>query len=185
MKDEKIIELFFARDENAIKETEKKYGDLCRYVAGNILALREDVEECISDVMLKIWQSIPPDRPDDLAAYIGVSVRNSALNRSRSINAWKRGGQVQIVGEEFLSLMDDGSDLASDYESRRAGMIIDSFLESMKKNDKKIFVMRYWFDLTIEQISEQTGFGKSKIKMSLMRSRNRLAEKLRKEGIII
>ena len=185
MDDKRIIELYFARDERAIKETEEKYGGLCRYIASNILALREDVDECVSDIMLALWNAIPPDCPEDLRAYIARSVRNRAHEITRDANAWKRGGRVQIVGEEFLSLLDDGSDLASDYEARRAGAIISRVLEDGAGSDKKIFVMRYWMGMSITQIREQTGFGESRIKMSLYRTRKRIAEELGKEGITV
>lgn len=185
MEDKRIVELFFARDESALGETEKKYGGLCRYIASNILALREDVEECVNDVLLALWNAIPPDCPIDLRAYIARAVRNNAHARSRDANAWKRGGRVQIVGDEFLSLLEDGTDLASEFEARRAGGIISNFLEKISKSDKKIFVMRYWMGLSIEQIMSQTGYGESRIKMSLHRTRKKLAAELEKEGITV
>ena len=185
MDDKSIIELFLARDEEAIKETEKKYGALCRTIAGNILALREDVEECISDVMLGLWNAIPPDRPSDLKAYIARSVRNRAHDISREANAWKRGGRVRIVGDEFLGMLDDGSDLASDFEAKRAGMIISRILGTVNENDKRIFVLRYWLGLSIEQIAEQMKSGESRIKVSLHRTRKKIAEELGKEGITV
>ena len=185
MDDKKIIDLFFARDENAIAEIEKKYGALCRYIAGNILDQREDVEECVSDVMLALWNAIPPDRPEDLRAYVGRSVRNRALVISRDTNAWKRGGRITLVGEEYLSMLDDGSDLASDYEARRAGRIVSDFLERINEDHRDIFVMRYWFGMTYRAIAEQTGHSESKVKISLMRTRKKLAEELRKGGITV
>lgn len=183
MDDKKIIDLFFARDENAIAEIEKKYGALCRYIAGNILDQREDVEECVSDVMLALWNSIPPDRPEDLRAYVGRSVRNRALVISRDTNAWKRGGRITLVGEEYLSILDDGSDLAADYEARRAGKIVSETLERIGEENRDIFVMRYWFGMSYRAIASQTGNTEGKIKMSLMRTRKKLAEELRKGGI--
>ena len=183
MDDKKIIDLFFARDENAIAEIEKKYGALCRYIAGNILDQREDVEECVSDVMLALWNAIPPDRPEDLRAYVGRSVRNRALVISRDTNAWKRGGRITLVGEEYLSILDDGSDLATDYEARRAGKIVSETLERIGEENRDIFVMRYWFGMSYRAIASQTGNTEGKIKMSLMRTRKKLAEELRKGGI--
>ena len=185
MQDERIIELFFARDERAIKETQVKYASLMSYVAGNLLASREDREECINDALLSLWNHIPPERPKCLAAYLTVVLRNAAKLRSRSVNAWKRGGEVKIVGEEFLSMIPDGSDMASDYESARAGRVINEFLEGLSKSERKVFMMRYWLDAGISQIAAQTGFSHSKIKSMLSRLRGRLAEKLKKEGIVV
>lgn len=185
MRDEGIIELFWARDERAITETEKKYKALCLYVVSNILAQREDREECVNDTLLALWNSIPPEKPDNLRAYIGTAARNNALNRSRDANAWKRGGNVKIVGEEFLEILDDGVSLAEQYEAKRAGEIINRFLDTIRKDDRKIFVMRFWLDMTIPQIAKQTGFGESKVKMSIIRTRKKLAAELEKEGITV
>ncbi len=184
MKDEKIIELLFARDERALSAIEEKYAGLCRYAAGNFLNSREDIEECINDALLSVWNHIPPENPECLPAYLTVLVRNAARTRSRDNNAWKRGGQVQIVGEEFLSMIADSGDIASDYQSARAGAIINNFLGSISKNERKVFMMRYWIDASIEQIAAQTGYSHSKIKSMLSRLRGRLARELGKEGII-
>lgn len=185
MDDEKIIELLFARDERALRLIEEKYGALCRYIASNILETREDADECVSDVMLALWNAIPPDRPYDLRAYIGKAVRNRALVISRDTNAWKRGGRITVVGEEYLSILDDGTDLASDYEARRAGRIVSDFLRGIGEEQRDIFVMRYWFGMTYKAIAEQTNYSEGKVKMSLMRTRKKLAEELRKGGITV
>ena len=185
MKDEKIIELFFARDEEALRQVEKKYGGLCHYIASNLLALREDREECVNDVMLALWNAIPPARPKNLPGYVSEVTRRQAVNRSRADNAWKRGGQVQIVGDEFLSILDDGTSLSEQYESRRAGELISKFLRTLGDTERRMFLMRYWFDMSPSQIAKQFSFGESKVKMTLMRTRAKLADYLRKEGIMI
>ena len=185
MDDKRIIELYFARDEQAIAETEKEYGALCRYIASNVLAVKEDVEECVSDVLLALWNAIPPDCPEDLRAYIGKAVRNRAREMVRDANAWKRGGRVQIVSEELLSTIPDECDLAADFEAKRAGGIINRVLTGLSKTDRKIFVLRYWMGLSYSQIVSQTGAGESRVKMSLHRTRKKIAEELRKEGITV
>lgn len=185
MKDEKIIELLMARDERALSAIEEKYKSLCRYTAGNFLNSREDIEECINDALLAVWNHIPPEIPECLPAYLTVLVRNAARTRSRDNNAWKRGGQVQIVGEEFLSMIADDGDISSHYESARAGEIINIFLGNLSRSERRVFMMRYWIDSSIEQIAAQTGYSHSKIKSMLSRLRRRLADELRKEGIII
>lgn len=185
MDDKSIIELYFARNEQAIAETEKKYGALCRYIASNVLAVKEDVEECVSDVMLGLWNAIPPDSPRDLRAYVGKAVRNRAHEMVRDANAWKRGGRVQIVSEELLSTIPDGCDLASDFEAKRAGEIINRVLERLGKTDRKIFILRYWMGLSYTQIMAQTGAGESRVKMSLNRTRKKIADELGKEGITV
>ena len=185
MTDEKIIELFWARDEKAIEETERKYRDLMLYVISKILAFREDREECMSDTLLSLWNRIPPERPSNFRAYLGTAARNIALNRSRDMNAWKRGKNVQIVGDEFLEGVEDGRDLAEQFEASRAAEIINKTLETMRKDERKIFVMRIYLNLSIADIAMQTGFSESKIKMSLSRTRKKLADILAKEGITV
>lgn len=183
MKDEKIIELFFARDEQALRETQEKYGGLCFYIASNFLTLREDREECVNDSLLALWNSIPPDKPESFTAYLSEVVRRQAINKSRENNAWKRGKNIQIVGDEFLSLVDDGTDLAAEFEARRAGEIINRILRETEKVERNIFIWRYWLGMTVPQISRQTGYGESRIKMILHRMRKKLAAELGKEGI--
>lgn len=185
MKDEKIIELFFARNEDALRETELKYRNLCLYVASNFLVSREDREETLNDSLLALWNSIPPERPDNLPAFLSEIVRRLSINKSRANNAWKRGKNVQIVGEEFLSMLEDGTDLAAQFDAKRGGELISAFLRASSKSDRKIFIMRYWLDMSIEQISSQTGFGESKVKVTLHRMRKKLAAELGKEGITV
>ena len=185
MKDEKIIELFLLRDGRALEEVDKKYGDLIYYIASNFLALREDREECVNDVYLALWNAIPPTEPKSLSAFLAKIVRTLALERSRKENAWKRGGRVQTVGEEFLQGVTDGRTLADDYESSRAGKIINEFLDSQPKADRKIFVLRYWFDEDISRIALRTGYSESRIKSLLKRQRDKLRAMLEKEGITV
>ena len=185
MDDKKIIELFFARDEKALSETEKKYGKLARYVASNILSSREDSEECVNDALLALWNSIPPDSPEPFLPYIAARVKNIAINKSRANNAWKRGGNAQIVSDEILSTLSDGQTLSEYYESRLAGQVINDFIGSLNKSERKVFVLRYWYRASDRSIMEETGFSQSKIKSMLARLRARLAEALKKEGIIV
>lgn len=185
MKEEKIIELFFARDEEALRQVEQQYGDLCNYVASNFLCMREDREECVNDTLLALWNSIPPEHPRSLSAYISTLARNIAINKSRANNAWKRGGGVQVISDEALSMIPDEKSLSELYEARLAGEIINNFLGELTKSERKVFILRYWFDASDRQIADQTGFSHSKIKSMLARLRKRLAEKLGKEGIIV
>ena len=185
MKEDKIIELFFARDEEALRQVEQQYGDLCNYVASNFLCMREDREECVNDTLLALWNSIPPERPRSLSAYISTLARNIAINKSRANNAWKRGGGVQVISDEALSMIPDETSLSELYEARLAGEIVNNFLGELTKSERKVFILRYWFDASDRQIADQTGFSHSKIKSMLARLRKRLAEKLGKEGIIV
>lgn len=185
MTDEKIIELLFERDETALSEIESKYKRLLRYIAENFLSAREDVEECLNDVLLSVWNAIPPERPDDLRAYVSAAVRNCAIDKLRSNKADKRGGGFVAVSDEFLSMLDDGTDLASEFEARRAGTVINAFLAEQSGESRDIFVMRHYLGMSYAEISDIFGCSEGKVKMSLLRSRKKLAAKLRKEGIFI
>lgn len=185
MKDEKIIELFNNRDERAITEVQKKYGDVCHSVSIPYLPSSEDREECINDALLALWNSIPPECPRSLFGYLTGIVRNLAKSRVRAASAQKRGGEVQTVGEEFLDMIDDGSDLAEEFEARRAGEAINAFLATCTGVERNLFVMRFYMNESYPRICELTGFSEGKIKMILSRMRKRLKEKLRKEGFIV
>lgn len=185
MTDEKLIEMFWERDEGAIRAAQEKYRAFCHSVVANLLAHQEDREECISDAFLALWNKIPPARPKSLSAFLAKIVRTLALERSRKENAWKRGGRVQTVGEEFLQGVTDGRTLADDYESSRAGEIINEFLDSQPKADRKIFILRYWFDEDISRIALRTGYSESRIKSLLKRQRDKLRAMLEKEGITV
>ncbi len=182
--DKKIIELFRSRDETAIKQTETKYRRFCLSVVSNFLEFKEDREECINDSLLELWNSIPPEDPESLSAYLAEILRNNAIQRTRRENAWKRGGRVLTVGEEFLADISDGRTLADDYQSALAGKILNDFLESQPKDVRRIFIMRYWLDEDIADISARTGRSVSNIKSLLKRLRDKLREQLKKEGII-
>ncbi len=185
MKDEVIIELFENRDEKAIKETQIKYGAHCDRLAATYLPQHEDREECVNDAMLALWNSIPPEKPQSLFAYLSGIVRNIAKSRKRANLAVKRGGEVQIVSEELLAILDDGSDLAEEFEARRAGGVINSFLEKSSETERDLFVLRFYFNESYPRISELTGFSEGKTKMTLSRMKKKLKEELRKEGFIV
>ncbi|MBO5702374.1 MAG: sigma-70 family RNA polymerase sigma factor [Clostridia bacterium] len=185
MNDERIIELYFERDEQALSETQTKYENFCHTVAANILAIREDREECVNDVLLALWNSIPPERPHSLKSYIAKITRNLALNRTRAENRWKRCANYMTVGEEFLATIPDTADLCEQFEAARAGKIINEFLESLPEHERKVFVLRYYFGEDVSAVAEDMGFTVGKVKTLLMRTRDRLAARLGKEGIIV
>ncbi len=185
MTDEKIIEMLFERNETALGEIERKYSAFCHTVAANILTLREDREECVNDVLLALWNAIPPERPESLKAYISRIVRNIAYNKTKANNTWKRRASFMTVGEEFLETIPDTADLAEQFEAARAGEIINEFLETLPAHERQVFVLRYYFGESVADVAEDMDFSVSKVKSLLMRTRNRLADRLGKEGIIV
>ena len=181
MDDKIIIGLFLARDENALRAVEKKYGGLCYYVAENILGRHEDCEECVNDVLLALWQSIPPEEPENLRAFTAKLTRNHALAKRRNQKSRGR-GEVTVVSDECLEFLDSGTDLLSEYEAKRMGRVISDFLGTVEEDSKEIFVLRYFLGMKLEGVAKETGFSLGKVKMSLARTKKKLLEKLRKEG---
>ena len=183
MTDEKIIELLFRRDERALAEIEAKYKGLLRYIAGNFLSAREDVEECLNDVLLSIWNAIPPEKPRFLKAYLARIVRNLALNRQRGRTAEKRQGQVDGAFEELSGILSE-KELTMD-EQLALKDVVNRFLSGLPKNRRILFMQRYWYFLSVKDIAEKNGMGESAVKVSLMRTRNAFKKHLEKEGFIL
>lgn len=185
MEDEKIIELYWKRDEEAIKQTNQKYGSFCYHIAHNILKNQEDSEECVNDTWFKAWMIIPPKHPDFFQAFLGKITRNLSLDRYRRSRASKRGGgAVEIIYEELEEcIADRGADTQTD--SIVITDAVSRFLEELSHDARIIFVRRYWYADSIEQIAQRYHMSESKVKSALMRSRNKLKAFLEKEGIAV
>ena len=182
MDDLQIVDLFFERDENALKETEKKYSKLCHFIAGNILLSKEDVEECVNDTYLKVWSSIPPQRPENLKAYIGKITRNLALDKHDRNNAKKRKGSTLLIYDEVCEIIPDSSsqDLSDELVLKDA---LNKFLGSLKQEKRIIFLQRYWYLSSVKDIAENNGLSENNVKITLLRLRAKLKKFLEKEGI--
>lgn len=185
MEDEKIIKLYFSRDENAITETDKKYGRSCRGVAENILTNREDSEECVNDTYFAAWNAIPPTYPSNLAAYLIGIVRKLSLMCLRRRYADRRGGgEYALCYEELENLVGNSSSPENQVELSELAAEIEAFLSTLSYDDRRIFMCRYWLIASVAQIAESTGFSQSKVKSSLYRSRAKLKTHLAKEGLL-
>ena len=182
MDDLQIIELYFARDEQAIKETDRKYGKTCFRVAYNLLSNNEDSEECVNDTYLTVWNKIPPTRPNNFIAFICKITRNLSLKRLEVSNAMKRSAGTIISMSELEKALPDQC-IAPDVEDEELGKLISAFLWSEKALDRNVFLRKYWFFDSISDISERYSMNENSVKSMLFRSRNRLREFLRKEGI--
>lgn len=186
MDDEQIIGLFLSRSESALSETAKKYGKYCSYIAFSVLRSNEDAEECVQDAYMKLWNSIPPQMPQNLRAFVGRLTRNTALNRYEHDTAAKRGGSATaLVLDELEECIAWGKTADSEIDSLALTEILNRFLAGMKKEPRRIFVLRYWYFLTVKEIADRLGIGVGKVKMSLLRSRNELKELLRKEDFAL
>lgn len=182
MRDEKIIELYNARDESAIDETKNKYGKYIYTVAYNLLSSREDAEECENDTYLSAWQSIPPNRPECLSAFLAGITRNLSMKRLREKKAARRGGGERAVPiHELEECLPDDRDMKSDDIAEA----LNAFLGELGETERNVFVLRYWYCLSIKDVAEKYGFGRSKVKMMLLRSREKLTECLKKRGIYL
>lgn len=182
MKDEQIIELFWLRSEQALSETKDSYQSYCETICSNILSNKQDVEECVSDAYLKLWDTIPPQKPRSLKAYLAKIVRNLSLDRYRIARAKKRGsGQTELVFDEICEFMTAGGEQIVDELALREA--INSFLTGLDKQTRIIFVQRYWYFCPVKEIAQRYSLSQSKVKMTLKRTREQLKEHLEKEGL--
>ena len=182
--DLQIIELYFARNEHAIEETANKYGNLCFRVAKNLLFNNEDSEECVNDTYLTLWNKIPPIRPTNFTAFICRITRNLSLKKLELSNAMKRSADAIISLSEIEATLPDYN-IASGIEDEEIGKLISAFLWSEKELNRNVFLRKYWFFDSISDIAERYSLGENNVKSMLFRTRNRLREFLRKEGIEI
>ena len=186
MDDSRITELYFMRDESAIDETRKKYGRYCRSIALNILHSPEDAEECENDTYIGAWNSIPPNRPAMLAAFLGKITRRSALKKLRSMSAEKRGsGETELALSELGDCIPSGQSIDEGLEAKELAKLINSFLDALPVDERRVFICRYWYLDSVDSIASRFGFGRSKVKMMLKRTRDKLALRLQREGIFI
>ena len=184
MEDNEIVELFLSRNESAISEARSKYDSYLRRVAYNILANNEDTDECVSDTYFRAWSSIPPNKPEKLGAYLGRIARNAAVSLFRRNNTASRAGSQYALSLDELEECVSGSE--SPEEQAEEGIIaaaINSYLRTLSPDARVIFVCRYYYSDPIGTIAGYFGWGESKIKSSLFRTRNGLKEYLIKEGI--
>jgi RNA polymerase sigma-70 factor (ECF subfamily) len=184
MDDLHIIDLYFARNERAIKETDVSYGKLCYQIAYNILGNKEDAEECVSDTYHGLWNAIPPERPVNLTAFVCRIARNLSLKRLELLSRQKRSGAVFVSLEELAEILPDES-IESSLTDKDIGKRISDFLRSEKADARNVFIRKYYFFDSVEDIARRCGFTESKVKNMLYRTRNRLKEYLIREGIQI
>ena len=184
MEDAKIIDLFWARNEDAIKQTDAIYGRKLNALANRILMNREDAEESVSDTYMQTWDTIPPHRPKFFFAFLASICRHLSLNKLDWKMAAKRNAEVVSLTEEMeMCIPDTGHDRTM--EARELGQILDAFLESLPKDSRLIFLRRYWYVDTIAEIAQRYGMTESKVKMQLSRTKGKLAAYLEKGGIFV
>ena len=185
MEDSKIIDLFFERSEQAIEELDRKHGPAVKRTAANILKDRLDVEECVSDTYLRTWNSIPPQVPNPLASYVCRIAHNLAIDRYHANHAEKRDSQYHLVLDEIEECIPSGMNVETELEAKELGASINRFLSSLSKEDRFLFVRRYWYADSVSDLAALTKGSPNRISVRLFRLREKLRNTLTKEGLLV
>lgn len=184
MDDSDIIELYWARQEQALVETDRKYGAYCRSIAQNILKNPADSEECVNDTYMRAWNTIPPQRPTILQVFLGTITRNLSVNRFRANHTLKRGGgQLTMALEELEFCLPAADTVERQVESAELGRLIDAFLRGLPERDRYIFIRRYWYVDSIRDIARKLHMSEGTVKSNLFRTRQKMKELLGREGV--
>lgn len=177
MRDHDIIALYLERDERAIEETSKQYGRLCMQVSMNVLKSRPDAEECVNDAYLKMWNSIPPARPQSLSAYLCRIVRNLSLNRFRDQHRQRRNRDLEVAFEELEECIAMPDDQISELPA-----LLSEFLRSLEETDRHLFMGRYWHTMSVRALADKLGVTPNAVSMRLHRTCQRLKAYLEERG---
>ena len=181
---DELVNLFWARSPEAITQTQLAYGEMLKNLAGRILRRMEDVEECVNDTYLSLWNGIPPARPAHFAAYATKIVRNIAVKRLSYLTAEKRSVEAEVSFEELDACLSGSEDPQKIMERKELEEAISDFLRQQDPESRKFFLRRYYFFDSVKEIASRYGVGESKVKVKLFRTRNRLREYLLKEGLL-
>ena len=184
MNDASIIEMLWERDERALSEMKQSYEKLCFHIAGGILSQHEDREECVNSAYLDVWRSIPPNRPASLKNYLCRLVKNCALNIIKHNTAEKRSPEMAVSLDELSECIPDGRSIEDNVDAEQLGAAISSFLRTQPEKYRKVFVRRYWYSESVEQIGSFFGMNEKTVATYLFRTRKKLKDYLRKEGFI-
>lgn len=185
MEDKMIVALYWERSEDAIAETQTKYGKYCHAIAYNILHSDPDAEECVSDTYASAWDAMPPHKPERLSTFLGKLTRNHAINRYYHNRAQKRSAHTELVLDEVSEFVPDRSTSGSIADEIALKDAINRFLASLPKQTRIIFVRRYWYMSAIREIALDYNLSESKVKVTLMRTRGKFKAYLEEEGIEI
>jgi len=186
LEDSKIVDLFLERNEKAIKESEKKYGKLIRQIALSITEDHQLSEECENDTYLSAWNLIPPNEPRDyLSAFLSKIVRNISLDKCRARRSAKRMADTVSLDDELAACLHGDMNVPDEVDSRLLGDAISKFLKDQPKEQRIIFVRRYWYQDSVTEISMRMNISESKVKVTLHRTREKLKKYLKKEGYTV
>ena len=183
MDDEKIVQLYCERNEQAIQETANKYGNYCNSIAKNILGNNEDAEECVNDTYLNTWNSIPPHKPKMLSTFLGKIVRNLAFNKYKHDHADKRGGgELPLVLDELAECVSGNENIADAFVMKEIVSAINEFLSTLSEIKRNLFIRRYWYTESIVDIAKSYDMESTAVSMMLNRIRSKLHNNLIERG---
>lgn len=183
MNDSDIVKMYFERNGDAIEATSKKYGGYFRTVAQNVLGMAEDAEECVSDTYLKLWNSIPPNRPDSLKSYGGKIARHLAFDRYQKDRAKKRGaGETEFVLYELEGILTESNTVEQEIDRKELAKAIDDFVRKLPIRDKDMFLCRYWYAYAVGDIAVRHGKSSNYVSVKLSRIRVKLKHYLTERG---
>ena len=187
LKDTEILDLYFARDEQAIAQTQSKYGTYCFSIAFHILHDQEDSDECVNDTWMRAWNSIPPNRPDHLNIFLGTITRNLSFDRYKKKKAMKRGSGDTFVQLDELEecIPDANSSTEAAVEAAELQTMINDFLKTLPEKECNVFLRRYWYSEEYADIAKRYGMNLNSVKTSLFRTRGKLKAFLEKQGITV
>ncbi|MBQ9945787.1 MAG: sigma-70 family RNA polymerase sigma factor [Clostridia bacterium] len=183
--DSVIIEMFFGRNERAVEETQKKYGEYIKAIALNILNYEEDAAECENDTYLRLWNSIPPERPLNFKAYSGRIARNCALSRYRYLRAEKRDCNMSVLLSELEQCLTADNDTEKEFDGRYISSVLSDWLRSLSAENRVLFIRRYWYGDGIGELAERAGLSPQRLSSLLFSLRKQLKKELTEKGVSI
>lgn len=185
MEDNRIVDLYWARNESAITETASKYGKYCYAIAYNILCDQEDADESVNDTYLGAWNAMPPHRPSILRSFLGKITRRVSLKKWRDNHRDKRGGgEVSLALDELSECVPSNVMVEDEIMAAELSKALNRFIANLPATERQVFLCRYWYLDTIAQISADFGFSTSQVKSMLHRTRAKLFSHLKKEGVV-
>lgn len=182
MNDLAIVELYHRREEQAIRESEQKYGGMCRAIALRLLGIREDAEECVNDTWYTAWDTMPPQRPQSLGAFLGRITRNLSISRWRKNHAQKRYDGLELLLGELADCVPAPGGVEEELERRQLGRAISAWLDSLPPEDRRLFIRRYWYGAAVKELAAETGEQANTLAQQLLRLRKSLRAFLEAEG---
>lgn len=185
MNDDVLVREILNRNEAGLASAKTQYGAYCLYIANNVLHSEQDAEECLNDALLAAWNSIPPQQPDNLKTYLGKLIREIAVDRLRRNTAQKRVAPAALVPLDELEELVGNASVEERMEEAELSRMISAFLQTLPETERTLFIRRYWYYDSVKQICARFGFSKSKVTVTLMRTREKLAKYLKKEGYLL